>query len=331
MKALVVGLGSIGKRHLGILREMMPHADITVWRQHARPSDEIPIQTEADRVVFSLDDALAFHPEIAIIANPAAFHIETGLQLARAGISLLVEKPFSNSLDGVDELIQLCASRGLTLMIGYNLRFHPSMQYLKKLIMDGVIGEILSVIIEVGQYLPDWRPAADYSKGVSARSQLGGGALLELSHELDYICWLKGEVQSVSAQVGKLSNLDMDVEDTADIHLRFADGSFGSIHMDMLQRSPSRTCKLIGTDGTLIWDGISNSTRLFLASVQTWQDMFPAQTLDRNTMYRLELDHFLECVRIGAKPLISGEDGLQVLKIVLAAKESALLDKRIIL
>ena len=331
MKALVVGLGSIGKRHLSNLRKLAPQADITVWRQHTRPSGEEAAHPDADRVVFSLDDALAVQPEIAIIANPAAFHIQTGLQLAREGVSLLVEKPFSDSTEGVEDLITLCASRGQTLMIGYNLRFHSSLQCLKKTVEAGKIGRILSVIAEVGQYLPDWRPGTEYSKNVSAQKQMGGGALLELSHELDYTRWLAGEVQAVSAQTGKLSDLEMDVEDVADIHLCFVTGAFGSIHLDMLQRVSARTCKLIGTDGTLVWDGILNSVRLYSAGAPAWQDVFPAQALDRNEMYLLELKHFLECVQTGTKPLVAGEDGLQVLKIALAARESALLQKTIIL
>jgi predicted dehydrogenase len=331
MKALVVGLGSIGERHLGNLRGLVPDADITVLRQHTRPSGEMSAHPAADRVVFSLDDALAFEPEIAIIANPAALHIKTALQLAQAGISLLVEKPFSNNMAGVEELIELCGARRQTLMVGYNLRFHSSLQYLKRQLEIGSIGKVLSAIVEVGQYLPDWRPGTQYSKGVSAQSQLGGGALLELSHELDYARWLIGEVQAVSAQTGKLSDLEMDVENIADIHLRFATGAFGSIHLDMLQRTAARTCKLIGTEGTLVWDGILNNVRLYSAATHTWQDVIPSQTVDRNETYQLELKHFLECVKAGMKPLITGEDGLQALRIALAAKESALMEKTIFL
>ena len=331
LKALIVGLGSIGKRHLSNLRKLAPQTDITVWRQHTRQGDDHSLYPDANRVVYSFEDAMANKPRIAIIANPAAFHIETGLQLAQEGASLLIEKPFSNRLDDVEKLIQLSASRGQTLMIGYNLRFHSSLLCLKKTLNDGRIGKVLSIIAEVGQYLPDWRPGTDYAENVSAQARLGGGVVLELSHELDYVRWLAGEVQAVGAQTGKLSDLIMDVENSADIHLHFAGGAFGSIHLDMLQRFSTRTCKLIGSDGTLIWDGISNSVRLYSADDCVWQDVFPAQTLDRNEMFLRETQHFLECVQTGTVPLITGEDGLQVLRIALAAKESALLQRTIYL
>ena len=331
MRALIVGCGSIGKRHLNNLRKLAPQADITVWRQYTKPSGEQELCPEANRIVYSFEDAMAVKPEIAILANPAAFHIETGLQLAKAGVSLLVEKPFSNKLEGVDTLIQLCASMGKILMVGYNMRFLPSLIFLKKMVDDGRIGKVLSIISEVGQYLPDWRPGTKYNESVSAKRELGGGVVLELSHELDYVRWLMGDVKSVNAQTGKLSNLNMDVEDVADIQLRFENGAFGSIHLDMFQRAFSRSCKLIGTEGTLIWDGVLNSIRYYSARNRSWQDAFPAQVMNRDEMFISEIQHFLECVQMGTKPLITAEDGLQVLKIVLAVKESALLQRTVYL
>jgi predicted dehydrogenase len=327
MKALIVGLGSIGRRHLSNLRRLAPRAHITVWRQHTPPNTgEIPPK-DADQVVFSLEDALAARPEIAIIANPAPFHVSSALHFAREGISLLIEKPLSCSLDGIHELMYLCTTRSQTLMIGYNLRFEPSLQVLKAVVEAGKIGQILSMLVEVGYYLPDWRPDTDYAKGVSAQKRLGGGAVMELSHELDYARWLLGEVRSVSAESDRLGDLYMDVENVADIHLRFACGTVGSMHLDMLQRAPARSCKLIGSSGTLLWDGISRSVRMYLAADGRWQDLPVPAYPDRNEIYVQEMRHFLQCVDTGQAPLITGEDGLQVLKIALAIRASAQLHK----
>lgn len=321
MNILVVGLGSIGRRHLGNLRQALPDADITVWRQHARPQETGETPPEANRVVYSLEDALARHPQAAVIANPAPLHISTALDLAEAGVSLLVEKPFSNSLEGVNDLISLCKERSLTLMVAYNLRFHPALIALQQAASSGKIGKLLSCRAEVGQYLPDWRPNADYRRGVSARADLGGGAVLELSHELDYTRWIMGEVQTVSAQTSLLSGLEMDVEDTAEITLKFTSGAFGSVHVDMIQRTPARTCKLIGSEGTLVWDGLAHTVKCFSAGA--WEDIYTPQNLDRNGMYIEEIRHFLHCVRTGETPLVSGEDGKRVLEIALAARRSS--------
>ncbi len=319
MRALIVGLGSIGRRHLSNLRQIEPDASITVWHQHTR-ADEVP---GADRVVYSLEAALAEQPEIALLAGPAVTHIDTGLALARAGVPLFIEKPLSHTGAGVAELIDLCRQSQLVLMVGYNLRFSEPLRLLQQAASDGRIGQLLGLRAEVGQYLPDWRKDTDYRQGVSARRDLGGGAILELSHELDYARWLMGEVAAVSAQADRVSDLDIDVEDLAEITLRFQSGAIGNVHVDMVQRAVTRTCRIIGTDGTLTWDAISNQVRLFEAATQAWCELHPAITLDRNAMYVAELRHFLDCVAQRTRPLIGGEDGWQVLKIALAAKQSA--------
>jgi predicted dehydrogenase len=151
--------------------------------------------------------------------------------------------------------------------------------------------------------------------------------LLELSHEIDYVRWLIGEVREVSARVGHLSDLETDVEDLAEIILEFESGAIGSIHLDMVQRTPVRTCRLIGSEGTLLWDGIANHSSWYSSDSRSWTDLCHAGTLDRNEMYIAELRHFLECVRGLATPTVSGEDGRRVLQIALAARRSSI-DRR---
>ncbi|MBP7687326.1 MAG: Gfo/Idh/MocA family oxidoreductase [Thermoflexales bacterium] len=319
MRALLVGLGSIGRRHLSNLRQIEPGASITVWHQHTR-ADVVP---GADRVVYSLEAALAEKPEVALIAGPAVTHIETGLALAREGIHLFIEKPLAHDAQQVEALIALCHQSNLIMMVGYNLRFSAPLRVMQQAASDGRIGRLLGLRAEVGQYLPDWRKDTDYRQGVSARRELGGGAILELSHELDYARWLMGEVKTVSAQADRVGDLDIDVEDLAEITLRFQSGAIGQVHVDMLQRAATRVCRLIGTEGTLTWDAIGNQVRLFEAATQTWSDLHPATSIDRNAMYVAELKHFLECVAQRTPPLIGGEDGWRVLQIALAAKQSA--------
>jgi predicted dehydrogenase len=320
MRVLLVGLGSIGRRHLSNLKQIDPALQIMVWHQHTRSVD---VPAGADRVVDNLKAALASRPDVALIAGPAVTHIETGLALARAGVHLFIEKPLSHDLQHVETLIAECHQRNLVLMVGYNLRFCEPLQIMQQAASAGRIGRIVGLRAEVGQYLPDWRAGSDYRQGVSAQRELGGGAILELSHELDYAGWLMGEVKAVSAQADRVGDLEVDVEDLAEITLRFQSGAIGNVHVDMLQRSATRTCRLIGIDGTLIWDAISNQVRLFEAKINAWIDLHPAITIDRNAMYIAELKHFFECVANRTRPLISGEDGRRVVQIALAAKQSA--------
>ena len=321
MKALIAGLGSIGRRHLANLRLIEPAAHITVWHQRSKPQDGA--EASADCTVYKEKDALSTKPDVALVTSPASLHVKTGLALAHRGVHLFIEKPLSNTLEGVDELVQECRRRSLALMVGYNFRFYEPLQLMRQALMEGQIGRPLAIRAEVGQNLPDWRPGRDYRQGVSAREDLGGGAVLELSHELDYVRWLMGEVTGVSAQVARLSDLEIDVEDTADILLQFENGAFGSVHLDMVQRQATRTCRIVGTEGTLEWDGITHRVRCFSAARDTWLDLHPETPLDRNEMYVAELRHFLDCVKDNGAPAVNGEDGLRALEIALAVKRSS--------
>jgi predicted dehydrogenase len=323
MRALIVGFGSIGQRHLANLRQIEPDAWITVWHQRTEPEATRRMPPGADAVVYSLDAALSESPDAAIIASPAPLHVHAALALADQGSHLFVEKPLSDSLEGIDALIDLCHARSVVLMVGYHLRFCRSLQIARDVLREERIGRLLSLRAEVGQYLPEWRPESDYRHGVSARQALGGGVLLELSHELDYVRWLAGDVRSVQAQIGHLSNLDVDVEDVAELLLRFSSGAVGSVHLDMVQRPMSRLCKVVGTAGSLTWDGITHNVRVFSAGDVGWTDVHAPAPVDRNAAFVSELQHFLGCVRTGATPLVGGEDGRLALELALAAKSSS--------
>lgn len=300
----------------------MPDAHITVWR-HARVAGAREDLAEADQMVYSLDEALATHPTVAILASPAPCHVPTASALASAGVHILVEKPLSDSLDGVDALLADCRREGILLMVGYHLRFSPSLTVLHDAIANGAVGRLLSLRSEVGQYLPEWRPGTDYRDGVSARQDKGGGVILELSHELDYIRWLGGEIRSVIAETGKLGGLEIDVEDVAEILVRFADGAIGSVHLDMFQRSATRTCKVIGADGTMDWDVLSGRVRLLSAQNGRWTELCGPSNAGINDLYIAELEHFIRCAVEGGEVPVDGLVGRRVLEIALAAKRSA--------
>jgi predicted dehydrogenase len=208
-------------------------------------------------------------------------------------------------------------------MVGYNFRFYKPMLTIEKALQQQKIGRVLSVRAEAGQYLPDWRPARDYRQTVSARRNLGGGVLLELSHEFDYLVWLLGDVETVWAHADRLSDLDVDVEDIAEVILQFRSGAVGSLHLDMVQRTATRTCRIIGTEGTITWDWDTHRVRMYSAVMDNWTDLRPAERIDPNDMYLAELKHFFDCVAGRATPVVDGEAGRRVLQIALAARRSS--------
>jgi predicted dehydrogenase len=321
-RILIAGLGSIGQRHLRLARELFAKADIRVLRHQA--TSEVP---EFSNGCFSnIEEAIAFAPQIAVIASPAPFHITTAQALAEVGVHLLIEKPLSSLLDGVAHLLVTCQKQGTVLLSGYNLRFLPSLQRFHDLLSEHVIGKILSVRCEVGQYLPSWRPDSDYRQGVSARRELGGGALLELSHELDYLRWIFGEVDWVKATLSRQSSLEIDVEDTVHLTLGFSPATgghrlIGSVNLDFIRHDTTRLCTAIGESGSLRWNGLTGEVALFEAGAKKWRELF-SHPHQRDDSYRAEWKNFIACVTEHQIPLITGEDGLKVLQIIVASRNS---------
>lgn len=322
-RVLIVGHGSIGKRHLRLARELLPSADIRVLRHQ-----ECATTPEYANGCFSnLEQAISFAPQIAVVANPATLHLGVAHPLAAIGTHLLVEKPLSASVAGVAQLIKTCRENSAILLTGYNLRFLPSLQRFREFLNESIIGKVLSVRCEIGQYLPSWRPDIDYKDSVSARKELGGGVLLELSHELDYLRWLFGEVDWVKATLSRQSNLAIDVEDTAHLTLGFAtavDGNqlIGTLNLDFIRHDSVRLCCAIGEKGSLRWNGITGVVEQYEAGTTAWQEIFRHQH-SRDESYLAEWQHFLSCVQEQQTPMISGEDGLMVLKIIEAARHAA--------
>ena len=225
-------------------------------------------------------------------------------------------------MNGVDELLSLVRKKGLVALVGLNMRFHPGLQLVKSLLEENRIGRVLSVQAQLGQYLPDWRPEQDYRANYGARRDQGGGVILDVIHELDYIQWLIGKVHQVGCLAGHVSSLEIETEDVAEIQLLFKNGAIGNVHLDYLQRSPIRTCRIVGEEGTIVWDYYQEEVQLFEASRAEWQT-FALGEFERNDMFVAEMRHFLACLEGRETPSVSLEEGVEVLKMALAAHQSA--------
>lgn len=330
---LMVGLGSIGQRHLRNLRHLLrDQVDILAYRQRGQSpvlNPDMTIREGADlettyniRSFSNLDEALAEKPDAVFITNPNTLHVPTALAAARAGCHLFIEKPISHTLDGVDELRRVVATNKLTVQVGFQFRFHPGLQRVKVLIDEGTVGRVVSVQAHWGEHLGDWHPWEDYRQSYSARSDLGGGVLLTLCHPFDYLRWLIGQVREVSAMVGHIGGLDIPVEDTADVHLRFASGVIGHVHLDYLQRPPSHWLQVAGQQGTLRWDSADGIARCYRSDADQWEAFPIPESFNRNTLFIDEMHHFLACIEGSDEPRCTLEDGIQALRIALAAKRA---------
>lgn len=317
-RILISGLGSIGRRHLANLRRLGVR-DILLHRRVLEPlsdAPELPVFTD-------LTQALALRPDVVIVSNPTAYHMEVAIPAARSGCNLFIEKPLSHSWQGVKLLLSLVEELKLITLMGFDLRFEPGLCKMKSLLEQECIGTVAAIQAQVGQYLPDWHPWEDYRKGVSASREMGGGVILDLIHELDYVSWLIGPASRVSCLAAKVSSLEIETEDTAAMLLQFENGAIGTVHLDYIQRIPSRTCRIIGEKGTILWDAYAKQVSWREADKNGWQE-FKYGDHDRNDRFLAEMKHLVACVNKEESPKTDAVTGGRVLKIALAAKESAL-------
>ena len=323
-RVLIVGYGSIGSRHLRLARQLLPTADIRVLRHQA--DDFVPEYSNG--CFYDLASALNFAPQLAVVANPAPFHLKVALPLAEQGVHLLIEKPLSDSAAEIPRLLEVCRSRQCTLMTGYNLRFLPSLARFRDLVHSGELaGKIASVRCEIGQYLPSWRQGGDYRTGVSARKALGGGALLELSHEIDYLCWIFGRIDWVRAALLRQSDLDIDVEDSAHLLLGFEPATHGhqlvaTLNMDFIRHDTTRSCVAIGSEGSLRWNALTGCVDFFGRGATGWETIY-LHSHQRDESYLAEWQHLLRQIDHQEAPLVSGEDGLVVMEVIDAVRRAA--------
>lgn len=313
---LVVGGGSIGQRHIRNLRAL---GVTDIWAYDPNLERLEQAREHGASSYPSIETGLANKPNAVLVCTPPYLHTSIAQQAVEAGAHVFLEKPISHTMDNVNNLLRLADEYKRVLYVAYNLRFHAGLRKLKELLDRGAIGKLLVIRAEVGQYLPDWRPTQDYREGYNVNAAMGGGIILDASHELDYVRWLGGEVERVYCAAGHLSSLEMNTEDTAAITLHLKWGVIAEVHVDCIQRGYARNCKLIGQEGTLLWD-FKTGVRLFTAA-KVWHE-FPLSP-DSNEMYRAEMRHFLACVRGEEKPLVDGTTGKRVLEIALAAKQSA--------
>lgn len=266
-KILFVGLGGAGQRHARIFRSLLPGAEFTAYRArrttpllHADFSLDGDAEVESRyglRPFQSLEAALDDHPDLAVIATPTALHMAVARQAAERGIGLFVEKPLSHDLDGVAELREAVARNALPFMVSFQRRFHPLIARARSMIAEGIIGKIVSASFTVASYVPAWHPYEDFRSLYAVRRDLGGGVLLTEIHEIDLCAWFFGPPETVYCNSGTFGGVPMDVEDTAQISLRYPDFAV-RVDLCFMQRRTGRSFAVAGTDGHLEWSQDGN-------------------------------------------------------------------------
>lgn len=334
MKILFAGLGGIGQRHLRNVRHLLGD-DVEVLAHRVRRrqmvlSESLSVESdgglEETYGVTSFDDldkALAEGPDIAFVTNPSRFHVPVAQAAADAGCHLFIEKPLGTSLEGVDRLIETVEAKDLVAFVGFQMRFQPGLGLVASLLDSQEVGAVLGARLVFGVYMPDWHRYEDYRDLYAAKRELGGGVIFTQIHELDYAHWLFGMPARVFCFGGRLSTLDLDVEDTASILMaceRDARDVPVHVYLDFLQRPPLRRCEVFGEDGRIEWDFFDGYVRVVHSNgkeeIRRFDDVSPS------AVFVDELKHFFKCVQGEEQPVVDLREGAASLRIALAARQS---------
>lgn len=328
MKFLVVGCGSIGRRHarnLSTLGYEVITCDIS-------PDNRAWMERELKLHAYEkLSEALAEKPDAALVCTPTSTHVQIALEAIEAGAAVFVEKPVADSLQGAEKIMAAAEKKSVKVQVGYNLRFVPALAKMKELVQSGAYGKVLCARAIFAQYLPYWRPGTDYTKGYTGKKKMGGGLILEASHELDYLCWILGKPALLSCLAKKTSSLSIDTEDTAEISLEFESGAIANVHLDFVRQDYTRGCEIVCEKGTLTWKleykGNRNSLEVRTYDLQN-ADKITVKTLldvpwDNNYMYNEEIKSFIACLKAGTKPSPGMAEGKLALQLAIKALESS--------
>jgi len=311
-KAVVVGLGNIAIRHRRNLKFLFPEILIIAVSASGRLSNQ-NIEF-ADQFFLTLEEAIKEKVDLAIVASPSPYHLSHAKLLLLAGIPTLIEKPVTSNLQDAQELIKIHNETGTPSAVGYCLRYMSSSNKMKELLDQSILGNIYNAFVSVGHFLPDWRPSKAYRDTVSAKKSLGGGTLLELSHEIDYIQWLLGVMEVKYAELRSSSELNLEVEDLADVILVSDSGAVCSLHLDFLQKKANRVCSIIGEKGKLDWDLLSNT--IMLHTGEGSKVLFSETDWDSNQMYLALLTDFLNLVRGRKNSSIDIEQATRTIELI---------------
>lgn len=290
MKVLVVGLGSIGRRHWRLLGERRG-VELFALRSGVGPA------LEGVQTLRSWAEVRDVKPDAALVTNPTSLHIRTARRCVELGMHVLIEKPLDKTLRGFAELERAARARKRTVYVAYNLRFHPGIQDLRRIVARRGFWHA-SVL--TSSYLPDWRPGTDYTRSHTVSRRLGGGVLLELSHEVDYASYVFGPVERIAGVRGHVSDLAGDSDDAADFLLFLKGGRHVSVHLDFCSRNLERVIRVMTPGGFYRLDMIAGELHHDDGKRSTVK-RYPT---DRDLTYRAQLDYFFR--HLGRPGIMNG-------------------------
>ena len=318
MKLLVVGVGSIGRRHAINASEL---ANVGVVDVDPSKADEVANEAGGTSYGADLGRALEWGPDGVIVAVPHKYHIKVAMQAVQAGADVLIEKPIGHDLDEAKEFIEYAESLGQNIYVVCNMRFHPAIQALYNSLQ--LIGKPLFARAHYGNYLPDMRPNVDYRNLYVADAE-EGGVLLDAIHELDYLSWMFGPIKQISADASHISSLEIDADDYAGMLLKHQSGVRSEVHLDYLRHAKRRGCEICGTDGLLHWISEGKSPEHCVVRSYTpesgWNTILDDPDVDGSSSLMKMMESFVHTLNKSNQSLQTGKEAITVLATTLAAR-----------
>jgi predicted dehydrogenase len=303
MKVLIVGLGSIGKKHVAILLAIQPDIKIVALRSSTNAENVSQVEN-----IYHLAEVELCDFDFAIVSNPTSEHKKTIQQLIEFHIPLFIEKPLYSSLD-INEVIDTINQLNIFTYIACNLRFLDCILYVKEQLSSSIDKRINEVNVYCGSYLPEWRPNTNFRQSYSAILELGGGVHIDLIHELDYIYWLFGKPKTIKRNFRTKSSLAIQAYDYANYLLDY-DGFCTNIVLNYFRRDPKRNLEIVFEDETWIIDLLKNQI--------TCRNQIIYSTKQHITdTYKVQMQYFINCIQNKEASINTINDAYNVLKICL--------------
>lgn len=313
----IIGLGSISDRHRANLKLLFPSHQVACLSSSGRKFNSLP--SSCDILSNSLEEIISLNPTFVIVASPATFHAQHAIPFIENNIPVLIEKPIAADIEDAIKIANSAKKYKTPVGIGYCLRYKPFLTEIKDFLDNGIIGKIINVRIAAGSYLPDWRPKTDYLQSVSASSHLGGGALLELSHEIDYANFIFKQLYFKSAIVQNSKILKIDVEDSAEINFTLLEGGECKVNLDFLQKPSIRHAYFFGSKGKILWDLQNNNVDISAADLKK---TLKIECWDSNKMYIEMINDFVfNFIDHQSSKICKVSEALSVLEYIEQAKQ----------
>lgn len=268
VKFLVIGLGSMGKRRIRCLKSL-GYSEIAGYDQREDRISEAAEKYGID-TYNSIDKAFLSSPDAAIISTPPDMHMYYAIMCAEKNINFFTEASVVD--DEMDNLIKILEEKNITGVPSCTMRFYPAIQLIKKIVDHGEIGKLSTFTYHSGQYLPDWHPWEEISEFYVSKKETGGCREI-VPFELCWITWVFGKISEVSGIHSKTININAEIDDVYQALLKFENGFYGHLLVDVVSRSATRKFRLIGQEGLIEWNWDDGFIRKYTAQTRKWEDL----------------------------------------------------------